>query len=158
MNSILRKSIGDVLNLIKFIGNVFYDAFFVFRLVNLLNKRYLEKLKEEWWNSEVYKSKCEKPADQSEGISIENIGGVFIVIFIGIAMACATFVFEYCTYKFRKTTNILLVSPVNQMRPGVPSKPSDTIGHRRRMKNSTQKGRKLRQRNTNLPNNFKPKY
>lgn len=26
-------------------------------------------------------SKCDKPEDQSDGISIQNIGGVFIVIF-----------------------------------------------------------------------------
>lgn len=158
MNSIQRKSI------VRFVRTQFDQTRrkcilrFFFRLVHLLNKRYLEKLKEEWWNSEVYKSKCEKPADQSEGISIENIGGVFIIIFIGIVMACATFVFEYCAYKFRKTTNILLVSQANQMKTGAPSKPRDMIGRRRRVKNATQKGRKLRQRNTNFPSNFRPKY
>lgn len=45
---------------------------------------------------------CEKIEDQADGISIQNIGGVFIVIFIGIGMACITLVFEYWWYKHRK--------------------------------------------------------
>lgn len=67
----------------------------------MLNKRYLEKLKEDWWKD---KKKCEKVEDQSDGISIQNIGGVFIVIFVGIGMACITLVFEYWWYKYRKAT------------------------------------------------------
>lgn len=65
-----------------------------------MNKRYLEKLKEDWWKD---KKKCEKVEDQSDGISIQNIGGVFIVIFVGIGFACITLVFEYWWYKYRKT-------------------------------------------------------
>lgn len=53
----------------------------------LLNKRELEKLKEKWWRNDNVQSECQKPEDQSDGISIQNIGGVFIVIFVGIAMA-----------------------------------------------------------------------
>jgi hypothetical protein len=40
------------------------------------------------------------------GISIQNIGGVFIVIFVGIGMACITLVFEFWYYKFRKTPKV----------------------------------------------------
>lgn len=53
----------------------------------LLNKRQLEKLKEDWWKNDESQKPCEKPEDQSDGISIQNIGGVFIVIFVGIGMA-----------------------------------------------------------------------
>lgn len=53
----------------------------------LLNKRQLEKLKEDWWKNDEFQKTCEKPEDQSDGISIQNIGGVFIVIFVGIGMA-----------------------------------------------------------------------
>lgn len=73
----------------------------------LLNKRQLEKLKEDWWKNDDYKKKCEKPEDQSDGISIQNIGGVFIVIFVGIGMACVTLVFEYWYYKYRKNPKII---------------------------------------------------
>lgn len=70
----------------------------------LLNKRQLEKLKEDWWRNDEYQAKCEKPEDQSDGISIQNIGGVFIVIFVGIGMACVTLVFEYWYYRHRKSS------------------------------------------------------
>jgi ionotropic glutamate receptor len=40
-----------------------------------LNKRKLEKLKEKWWNQNPEKKKnCEKQDDQTDGISIQNIG------------------------------------------------------------------------------------
>lgn len=71
----------------------------------LLNKRELEKLKEKWWKKDESQGKCEKPEDQSDGISIQNIGGVFIVIFVGIGMACITLIFEYWYYKYRKPVN-----------------------------------------------------
>lgn len=74
---------------------------FPYSILQLLNKRYLEKLKEDWWKD---KKKCEKIEDQSDGISIQNIGGVFIVIFVGIGMACITLAFEYWWYKYRKAT------------------------------------------------------
>lgn len=73
----------------------------------LLNKRHLEKLKEKWWKKDDVSSKCEKQEDQSDGISIQNIGGVFIVIFVGIGMACITLLFEFWYYKFRKTPKVL---------------------------------------------------
>lgn len=78
-----------------------------FRILMLLNKRHLEKLKEKWWKKDDVSSKCEKPEDQSDGISIQNIGGVFIVIFVGIGMACITLLFEFWYYKFRKTPKVL---------------------------------------------------
>jgi len=67
----------------------------------------LEKFKERWWKKDDISAKCEKPEDQSDGISIQNIGGVFIVIFVGIGMACITLAFEFWYYKLRKTPKII---------------------------------------------------
>lgn len=75
-------------------------------ILELLNKRELEKLKELWWKNDDIK--CEKPDDQSDGISIQNIGGVFIVIFVGIGLACLTLIFEYWYYKYRKNAKVLI--------------------------------------------------
>lgn len=117
----------------------------VFRLVHMLNKRYLEKLKAVWWNSEVYKSKCAKATDQSEGISIQNIGGVFILILVGIGMACVTLIYEYCVYKYQKAPK----TQVESSKTGLAS-----IG-RRYVRDSTEKSIKLRRRKTNLPTSFR---
>jgi hypothetical protein len=45
-----------------------------FRILLLLNKRKLEKLKEIWWNQNPEKKKCDKQDNQTDGISIHNIG------------------------------------------------------------------------------------
>nr|WJJ63356.1 ionotropic receptor 25a [Pachyrhinus yasumatsui] len=75
-------------------------------ILQLLNRRELERLKERWWNKNPEKKQCDKADDQSDGISIQNIGGVFIVIFVGIGLACITLAFEYWWYKYRKNTKI----------------------------------------------------
>ncbi|XP_032516645.2 ionotropic receptor 25a [Danaus plexippus] len=83
-------------------------------ILQLLNKRKLEKLKEDWWNNNPNAIKCEKQDDQSDGISIQNIGGVFIVIFMGIGLACVTLGVEYWWYKWRRRPTI---SDVKQVEP-----------------------------------------
>ncbi|XP_046835531.1 ionotropic receptor 25a isoform X1 [Vespa crabro] len=67
----------------------------------LLNKRKLEKLKDKWWKRNPERKDCGKEDEQSDGISIHNIGGVFVVIFVGIAFACLTLAFEYWWYRYR---------------------------------------------------------
>ncbi|XP_066596755.1 ionotropic receptor 25a [Prorops nasuta] len=74
----------------------FNDAILV-----LLNRRILEKMKDKWWKLNPEMKVCEKEDDQSDGISIQNIGGVFIVIFVGIALACLTLAFEYWWFRYR---------------------------------------------------------
>ncbi|CAG0883411.1 unnamed protein product [Cyprideis torosa] len=70
-------------------------------ILKLLNQRRLESLKEKWWNQNPNKKVCDDTDDQSDGISIYNIGGVFIVIFVGIVLACLTLAIEYWYYKLR---------------------------------------------------------
>ncbi|ENN75289.1 hypothetical protein YQE_08066, partial [Dendroctonus ponderosae] len=79
-------------------------------ILQLLNRRELERLKERWWNKNPEKKQCEKADDQADGISIQNIGGVFIVIFVGIGLACITLAFEYWWYKYRKNTRVTNVA------------------------------------------------
>lgn len=110
----------------------------------------MEKLKEDWWKD---KKKCEKVEDQSDGISIQNIGGVFIVIFVGIGMACVTLIFEYWWYKYRKATpKITDVAETGAMK----SEESEVSVFRN--KESDVKNSMLRPRNTNQTNNSKSKF
>ena len=73
------------------------NTFFIHfsRILKLLNQRTLETLKERWWNQNPEKKVCDDDDDSGGGISIYNIGGVFIVIFIGIGLAIITLIFEY---------------------------------------------------------------
>lgn len=74
---------------------------FNFRILQLLNRRQLEQLKARWWTKNPKKRNCAKEDDQSDGISLSNIGGVFIVIFVGIGMACFTLGIEYWWFRCR---------------------------------------------------------
>ena len=56
---------------------------------------------------------CEEDAEDGGGISIHNIGGVFIVIFVGIALAIGTLGLEYWYYRYKE--------PEDQTRPGSPA-------------------------------------
>ena len=79
--------------------------------MQLTNNRFLEGLKEKWWTKNEDTEECEEVDDQSEGISIRNIGGVFIVIFTGIIVACIVLAFEYWWYKYRKVNGDNTVYP-----------------------------------------------
>lgn len=83
----------------------------------LLNQRTLEHLKEKWWKNNPNRATCEIQENQSDGISIQNIGGVFIVIFVGIGLALITLAFEYWWYKCRKTSRVIAVEEADCRRP-----------------------------------------
>uniref|UniRef100_A0A914WBL6 Uncharacterized protein n=1 Tax=Plectus sambesii TaxID=2011161 RepID=A0A914WBL6_9BILA len=68
-------------------------------ILKLLNQRKLESLKEKWWHKNPNKKECPDPEDESDGISIQNIGGVFIVILAGIVLSIITLTFEYFYYR-----------------------------------------------------------
>jgi len=70
-------------------------------ILKLLNQRKLETLKERWWNQNPQKKVCEEDDNDGGGISIHNIGGVFIVIFVGIGLAIITLGIEYWYYKYK---------------------------------------------------------
>ncbi|GMR60627.1 hypothetical protein PMAYCL1PPCAC_30822 [Pristionchus mayeri] len=65
----------------------------------LLNQRRLEALKEKWWNENPKRMVCPVNTDESDGISIQNIGGVFIVILAGIVLSIVTLTCEYFYYR-----------------------------------------------------------
>lgn len=131
----------------------------------LLNKRQLEKLKEQWWKNDDIQSKCEKPDDQSDGISIQNIGGVFIVIFVGIGMACITLVFEFWYYKYRKNVKIIDVAEATEDKLAqktsnlrLPNLKNE-FGAMGQIKDDSQKTQSLRTRTQTIDaNNFKSRF
>ena len=63
----------------------------------MLNTRQLEKLKNKWWN-QTY---CEKPEDYTDGITVQKVGGAYLVIIIGIGLACVSLFVEFIITKKR---------------------------------------------------------
>lgn len=71
----------------------------IYRILQLLNQRYLEELKSKWWQHE--KKDCPEVESETDGISINNIGGVFLVIVIGTGLGLLTLAVEFYLYKYR---------------------------------------------------------
>ncbi|KAK0049414.1 glutamate receptor 2 [Biomphalaria pfeifferi] len=68
-------------------------------ILRLINNRTLEELKSKWWKKDA--KECSKDEDESDGISIRNIGGVFLVIVIGSALSLITLALECYWYRVR---------------------------------------------------------
>uniref|UniRef100_A0A1I8NTP0 Ionotropic glutamate receptor C-terminal domain-containing protein n=2 Tax=Stomoxys calcitrans TaxID=35570 RepID=A0A1I8NTP0_STOCA len=127
-------------------------------ILTLLNKRQLEKIKDKWWKHDDIEDKCHKSENQSDGISIENIGGVFIVIFVGIGMACITLVFEYWWYKWRKNPRIIDVAEAKSTPLGKDMKLAEHIILGQTGKEYEDPKNMLRPRFNKNPVNFKPRF
>lgn len=59
-------------------------------------------MKDQWWQMKNQRS-CNTDGEENEGINIENIGGVFILVLVGTILACIMLAFEYYWYKRRGT-------------------------------------------------------
>lgn len=69
------------------------------RILTLVNQRKLEGMKEKWWNQNELRQRCD---DEDTGaIGIEDMGGIFIVIFGGLILTMITLGVEYWYYKFK---------------------------------------------------------
>lgn len=71
----------------------------------MLRERYPDKLKEKWLSKKL---KCPKPEDPIDGMTLFNMGGVFMVIAIGIVISFCTLMFEYWYIKHRKRTPTII--------------------------------------------------
>lgn len=69
-----------------------------FAILQLINQRFMEILREKWWTNNPKRVSCDNN-DESEGISIENIGGVFIIIFAGVLLSFLVWAIERFAYK-----------------------------------------------------------
>lgn len=68
-----------------------------YAILRLINRRYMEVLREKWWTNNPARVMCDSN-DESEGISIENIGGVFIIILAGILLSFLVWAIERFVY------------------------------------------------------------
>nr|ALM24945.1 ionotropic receptor 8a.1 [Athetis dissimilis] len=71
-------------------------------LLELQKERFLEQLASKYWN-ESARQAC-PDADESEGITLESLGGVFIATLFGLGLAMITLAWEVFYYK-RKQKN-----------------------------------------------------
>ncbi|KAK7489559.1 hypothetical protein BaRGS_00019193 [Batillaria attramentaria] len=68
-------------------------------ILQLINQRKLEEMKTKWWDRD--RLDCPDPENESDGISIRNIGGVFLVIVVGSGLALIMLAMECYWYKYK---------------------------------------------------------
>ncbi|XP_077301068.1 ionotropic receptor 8a [Arctopsyche grandis] len=115
-------------------------------ILQLQNERFFEDLKAKYWNNSV-KGVCPDD-DESEGISLQSLGGVFIATLFGLALAMVTLVWEIIYYK-RKDRKIK-----TDISTPIKAKPQDKVSGFKRTKRS-QRG-DLTKRNITIGDAFKP--
>ncbi|XP_068626070.1 ionotropic receptor 25a [Battus philenor] len=73
-------------------------------LLQLQKERFLEQLTAKYWN-ETARLSC-PDADESEGITLESLGGVFIATLFGLGLAMVTLAWEVFYYKRKEKNKI----------------------------------------------------
>ncbi|KAK2580489.1 hypothetical protein KPH14_006227 [Odynerus spinipes] len=75
------------------------------RILDLQKDRYFETLASKYWNQSL-KAQCPN-SDDSEGITLESLGGVFIATLFGLALAMITLAGEVLYYRKRNATQAI---------------------------------------------------
>lgn len=69
-------------------------------ILELQKDRFFEALTAKYWNHSAKAAECPS-GDESEGITLESLGGVFIATLFGLALAMVTLVIEVVYYRRR---------------------------------------------------------
>lgn len=69
-----------------------------YAILKLINQRFMEVLREKWWTNNPSRVVCENN-DESEGIDIHSIGGVFGIICVGVIVSFMMWTIEKFVYK-----------------------------------------------------------
>lgn len=90
-------------------------------IIELQHERFFELLTAKYWNNSL-KGYCPN-SDESEGITLESLGGVFIATLFGLGLAMLTLVGEVIYHRklAQKDNVILQVKPFNDAIPHTPS-------------------------------------
>lgn len=82
-------------------------------ILELQKERFLEGLTAKYWNASVKADECPNN-EESEGITLESLGGVFIATLFGLAFAMITLLIEVIYYRRRRAIdNIIQVAPAS---------------------------------------------
>lgn len=96
-------------------------------VLTMQRERFFDELTAKFWNHSA-KGVCEN-SDESEGITLESLGGVFIATLFGLALSMVTLVGEVLYYRRRRdrTTDVVrIVEPAAAMNSGAGLSASST--------------------------------
>ncbi|XP_014217255.1 ionotropic receptor 25a-like [Copidosoma floridanum] len=73
---------------------------------DLGSKGWLSELRKKWWDDNPKRKKCYDTDERTAGILIENLGGLFITLFIGVGVAYGTVLLKYLQIRWAKTMKV----------------------------------------------------
>lgn len=88
----------------------------VSRIFELANRRFLDELQAKWWNRDERNMKCKEYDEIADEIAVDNIGGLFILILIGIFISLGVIVVEYLWFKYYIKPKMACVALLNRQR------------------------------------------
>ncbi|KOB74356.1 Ionotropic receptor [Operophtera brumata] len=118
-------------------------------LLELQKERFLEQLGAKYWNESARQS-C-PDADESEGITLESLGGVFIATLFGLGLAMVTLAWEVFYYK-RKEKN--KVQAIDNEKPLAFADTKKSL--EKKVTEGVAKFRKRNKKNVTIGDKFKP--
>ncbi|XP_013139310.1 PREDICTED: glutamate receptor 3 isoform X1 [Papilio polytes] len=114
-------------------------------LLQLQKERFLEQLAAKYWN-ETARQMC-PDADESEGITLESLGGVFIATLFGLGLAMITLAWEVFYYKRKEKNKKHQIEAIDKTFPPKKIK---------KKSNSVARLRKVNIKNVTIGDKFKP--
>ncbi|XP_049883076.1 glutamate receptor ionotropic, kainate 2 [Pectinophora gossypiella] len=128
-------------------------------LLELQKERFLEMLANKYWN-ETARQAC-PDADESEGITLESLGGVFIATLFGLGLAMITLAWEVFYYKRKEKNKVQTIDIVPEKQAFEEPKKKENIFNNvaRLRKKNKNKGKGDKAGNTNsvtIGDSFKP--
>ncbi|XP_053623165.1 ionotropic receptor 25a [Plodia interpunctella] len=127
-------------------------------LLELQKERFLEQLTAKYWN-ESARQAC-PDADESEGITLESLGGVFIATLFGLGLAMITLAWEVFYYKRKEKNKVKSLENVEKpafASEKIPEKKIDNFTKARK-RGKTDKGKKMKKesKGVTIGDSFKP--
>ncbi|XP_047542014.1 glutamate receptor ionotropic, kainate 2 [Vanessa atalanta] len=125
-------------------------------LLDLQKERFLEQLASKYWN-ESARQAC-PDADESEGITLESLGGVFIATLFGLGLAMITLGWEVFYYKRKQKNKVQAIDATIEkteafVKPKkVPKKKADSVA---KLRKRNKKGGNII-KNVTIGDHFKP--
>ncbi|XP_034837962.1 glutamate receptor ionotropic, kainate 2 [Maniola hyperantus] len=112
-------------------------------LLDLQKERFLELLSSKYWN-ETARQAC-PDSDESEGITLESLGGVFIATLFGLGLAMITLAWEVFYYKRKEKNKVQALDAtiekteafVEKKKENLPSKDAEGVAKVRKRKKAS---------------------
>lgn len=81
-------------------------------LLRILDERFIDEMKIKYWTK---RKKCPKIYDKQDGITVGNMGGVFLIVGIGIVVTLVTLIGEIIWFMWKRASKMPIIVPPEKL-------------------------------------------